>query len=93
VKSIEELKEALKFSPDIIMLDNFAVEEIREGVKITERFEAEQGRRPKLEVSGGVSLDSVREIAETGVDFVSVGSLTHSPKALDFSLLIREVYQ
>lgn len=93
VKSIEELQETLKFSPDIIMLDNFAVEEIREGVKITERFGAEQSRRPKLEVSGGVTLDNVREIAETGVDFVSVGSLTHSPKALDFSLLIREVYQ
>ena len=92
VKNTEELKEALKFSPDIIMLDNFDVEEIREGVKIARRFEAQEGRAPKLELSGGVNLKNVREIAETGVDFISVGALTHSPKTLDFSLLIREVY-
>lgn len=93
VKNTEELKEALKFSPDIIMLDNFDVEEIREGVEIARRFEAQEGRAPKLEVSGGVNLKNVREIAETGVDFISVGALTHSPKTLDFSLLIREVYE
>ena len=93
VKNTEELKEALKFSPDIIMLDNFSVEEIREGVEIARRFEAQEGRAPKLEVSGGVNLKNVREIAETGVDFISVGALTHSPKTLDFSLLIREVYE
>ncbi len=93
VKNTEELKEALKFSPDIIMLDNFGVEEIREGVEIARRFEAQEGRAPKLEVSGGVNLKNVREIAETGVDFISVGALTHSPKTLDFSLLIREVYE
>jgi nicotinate-nucleotide pyrophosphorylase (carboxylating) len=93
VKNTEELKEALKFSPDIIMLDNFDVEEIREGVEIARRFEAQEGRAPKLEVSGGVGLENVREIAETGVDFISVGALTHSPKTLDFSLLIREVYE
>lgn len=93
VKNTEELKEALKFSPDIIMLDNFEVEEIKEGVEIARRFEAQEGRAPKLEVSGGVNLKNVREIAETGVDFISVGALTHSPKTLDFSLLIREVYE
>lgn len=93
VKNTEELKEALKFSPDIIMLDNFDVEEIKEGVEIVKRSEVEKGEAPKLEVSGGVNLKNVREIAETGVDFISVGALTHSPKTLDFSLLIREVYE
>lgn len=93
VKNTEELKEALKFSPDIIMLDNFEVEEIKEGVEIVKRSEVEKGEAPKLEVSGGVNLKNVREIAETGVDFISVGALTHSPKTLDFSLLIREVYE
>jgi len=93
VKNLKELKEALKFSPDIIMLDNFAVEEIREGVDIVKRFEPEKGQAPKLEISGGVNLENVREIAETGVDFISVGALTHSPKALDFSLMLRKVYQ
>ncbi len=93
VKNTEELKEALKFSPDIIMLDNFDVEEIKEGVEIVKRSEVEKGEAPKLEVSGGVNLKNVREIAETGVDFISVGALTHSSKTLDFSLLIREVYE
>ena len=93
VKNTEELKEALKFSPDIIMLDNFDVEEIKRGVEMVETLEAEEGKAPKLEVSGGVDLENVREIAETGVDFISVGALTHSPKTLDFSLLIREVYE
>ena len=93
VKNTGELKEALKFSPDIIMLDNFDVEEIKKGAEIVERLETEAGKAPKLEVSGGVGLENVREIAEAGVDFISVGALTHSPKALDFSLLVRKVHQ
>jgi len=93
VKNTEELKEALKFSPDIIMLDNFDVEEIKKGVEMVERLETDEGKAPKLEVSGGVGLENVREIAEAGVDFISVGALTHSPKALDFSLLVQKVYQ
>jgi nicotinate-nucleotide pyrophosphorylase (carboxylating) len=93
VKNIPELREALKFSPDIIMLDNFEVEKIKEGVGIVRKSKAETGKAPKLEVSGSVNLENAREIAETGIDFISVGALTHSPKALDFSLLIREVYE
>jgi nicotinate-nucleotide pyrophosphorylase (carboxylating) len=93
VKNIHELREALKFSPDIIMLDNFELEKIKEAVRIVKRSKAEAGKVPKLEVSGGVNLENAREIAETVVDFISVGALTHSPKALDFSLLIREVYE
>ncbi|MBI2428806.1 MAG: carboxylating nicotinate-nucleotide diphosphorylase [Ignavibacteriales bacterium] len=64
---------------DRIMLDNYSLEDMREAVKIIAgKFE--------IEASGGVNLQTVRQIAETGVDFISVGALTHSPKALDISL-------
>jgi len=64
---------------DVILLDNMTPDQLREAVSL---------RRPglKFEASGGVSLATVREIAETGVDFISVGQLTHSARAVDFSL-------
>ncbi len=65
---------------DIILLDNMSNEQLREAVAI-------RGRRPiLLEASGGVNLDTVRGIAETGVDYISVGALTHSARAVDFSM-------
>ena len=78
--SLEQVKEALEIGGiDRIMLDNYSIEQMREAVKlIGERFETE--------ASGGVDLHTVRPVAETGVDFISVGALTHSPKALDISL-------
>lgn len=81
VKSLEELEEALAIQPplDRIMLDNMDLETMRRAVEMT------AGRVP-LEASGGVSLERVRAIAETGVDYISVGALTHSVKALDISL-------
>jgi nicotinate-nucleotide pyrophosphorylase (carboxylating) len=79
VTSLDLLKEALSLSVDRIMLDNMDFAAIREAVKIT------AGRVP-LEVSGGVTLENVRSIAECGVDFISVGALTHSAPALDISL-------
>lgn len=82
VKNIEELNEALEAKADIIMLDNMSVEEMRKSVEIAKG-------RAVIEASGGVALDTVREIASTGVDVVSVGALTHSYKALDISLLIK----
>ena len=63
------------------MLDNMSVDEIREAVKLN-------NRRKELEVSGGVNLDNIREIAETGVDYISIGAITHSAPAADFSLEI-----
>jgi len=63
------------------MLDNMTLQEMREAMKIT------AGRVP-LEASGGVNLETVREIAEAGVDYISVGALTHSVQALDISLEI-----
>ena len=81
-RNAEEVKGALKLGGiHRIMLDNFSVREMKQAV------EAINGR-VEIEASGNVSLENVRAIAETGVDFISVGALTHSPKALDISLKI-----
>ncbi|MCP4165626.1 MAG: carboxylating nicotinate-nucleotide diphosphorylase [Chloroflexi bacterium] len=79
VTNLDELKEALKLSVDRIMLDNMDTETMRQAVALT------AGRTP-LEASGNVSLQTVAAIAATGVDYISVGSLTHSVIALDISL-------
>jgi len=81
VKNLQELDEALWAGADVIMLDNMPVEKMKEAVLFVD------GRVP-LEASGNVSLANVRLIAETGVDFISVGSLTHSVAAADISLNI-----
>ena len=72
--------------PDRVLLDNMPPEELAEAVRLTRSLSP---RPPLLEASGGVTLDSVREIAETGVDLISVGALTHSAPAIDLSLLVR----
>lgn len=81
VKNLVELQEALALKPDRILLDNMSLDEMREAVKQT-------GGRIPLEASGGVNLESVAAIAGTGVDYISVGALTHSVIALDISLEI-----
>lgn len=81
IKNISEFKEALALDVDWIMLDNMKADEIRKCVSLN------KGKK-KLEVSGNVSIDTVGKLAETGVDFISSGSLTHSVKALDLSLLV-----
>lgn len=83
VKNFSELKEALTLKPDWIMLDNMDLRQIKKAVKIV------AGKIP-LEVSGGVNLQTVSAIAQTGVDYISVGALTHSAKALDISLEIKD---
>ena len=83
-KNLDEVKEALQFPIQRIMLDNMNVEEIGKAVKVI-------AGRCEVEASGGVSLETVRSIAETGVDFISVGALTHSAPALDLSLLVENV--
>ena len=82
-RTIDEVTEALKH-PGIhrIMLDNFSVEEMREAVRRIHHA-------VEVEASGTISLANVRAIAETGVDYISVGALTHSPKALDISLRLK----
>ena len=79
VDSLLQLQEALAHDPDVIMLDNFTLEDLSEAVAIV-------GGRVILEASGGITLDNVRAIAETGVHVISVGALTHSAKALDIGL-------
>ncbi len=81
VESLEEVREAIKYGPDIILLDNMDVDEIKEAVGIAKG-------KAILEVSGGVTLERVREIAETGVDLISIGSITHSARAVDISMEI-----
>jgi len=80
-KNLKEVEEAIKTKADIIMLDNFDIDEMKKAVKII-------NGTSKIEASGGVNLETVKSIAETGVDFISVGALTHSVKALDISLEI-----
>ena len=83
VKNLLELKEAIESGVDRVMLDNFSIDSIKDAVKLI-------NGKTEIEVSGGINLDSVREIAETGVDYISIGALTHSAKALDISLEIIE---
>lgn len=80
VKNLKEFKQALKLKPVIIMLDNMDVKQVREAVKIR------NGLRPKIEVSGNVTLNTVKKYASCGVDFISVGSLTKDIDSLDISL-------
>ena len=83
VGTLEELKEALETGVEIIMLDNMSCELMAEAVKITDG-------RAKLEASGNVSEQTVRAIAQTGVDIISVGAITHSVKAFDISMKIEK---
>ena len=76
-----EVRDALAAGAPRILLDNMTNETLREAVELV-------GGRAELEASGGVSLETVRAIAETGVDFISVGALTHSAPALDVSLIL-----
>lgn len=86
VETLSELDEVLVLGADRVMLDNMSLDEMCEAVEKVRKL---KGKRPELEASGNVSLDSVRAIAETGVDLISVGALTHSVKALDISMLFR----
>ena len=86
VRNFDEIREALATNiPDRIMLDNFTPEKTREAVVMIREWEKTAGRHMEIESSGGITLDTIRSYAETGVDFVSVGALTHSYKSLDMS--------
>jgi len=82
VESMDELEQAFAAKPDVIMLDDFTHADMRKAVSLNR----ERGRVAKLEASGSVSLATVREIAETGVDYISVGSLTKHVRAVDLSM-------
>tara|TARA_B110000881_G_scaffold51697_1_gene43896 strand:- start:510 stop:1415 length:906 start_codon:yes stop_codon:yes gene_type:complete len=80
-QNLDEVQDALDNNVDIIMLDNMSIDCIREAVKVIDG-------RAKVEISGGVNLESLEEISKTGADFVSVGALTHSSPAVDISMNI-----
>jgi len=82
VETLEQLQEALAAKPDRIMLDNFSLDDLRSAVNIT-------AGRVELEASGNIGLDNIRTIAETGVDFISIGALTKHVKAVDLSMRIK----
>jgi len=86
-RTATEVDAALAAGAHRLLLDNMDLEELQASVAARDRIAAER-RRPELEASGGVTLENVRKIAETGVDHISVGALTHSAPALDLSMLL-----
>jgi len=85
-RNLDEVAYALGTGADRLLLDNLDAGTLREAVRLRDAEGGDPG--PALEASGGVTLETVREIASTGVDFVSVGALTHSAPSLDFSMLL-----
>jgi len=84
VETLAQLEEALAAGAKMILLDNMDLDTLRRAVLVN-------NRRASLEISGGVTLDSVRALAETGVDRISIGSLTKDVKAVDFSMRLQEI--
>ena len=82
VRNMDELDEAIKAGADVIMLDNMNCEQMTKAVKFT-------AGRAKLEASGNVTHENIREVAMTGVDIISLGALTHSVKCFDISMKIK----
>lgn len=82
-RNMDEVREALTTDIDRIMLDNMTIDEIKEAVKLI-------NHQVEVEVSGGVNLQNVREIALCGPDYISIGAITHSAPAFDFSLMLNE---
>ncbi|MCF7887976.1 MAG: carboxylating nicotinate-nucleotide diphosphorylase [Candidatus Omnitrophica bacterium] len=85
VETFQEFCEVAKYYPDIIMLDNFSKSNLVKAVS----YRNKHFPKIELEASGGISLKNIKRVASTGVDSISVGSITHSPKALDFSLELK----
>ena len=79
VESLQELKEALEAGADIIMLDELSLDDMREAVRLN-------GGKAKLEASGGINENTLLPIAETGVDYISIGAMTKDVKAVDLSM-------
>jgi nicotinate-nucleotide pyrophosphorylase (carboxylating) len=82
-RNLDEVREALTLEIDRVMLDNMTIEEIKEAIKLV-------NHQTEVEVSGGVNLENVREIALCGPDYISVGAITHSVPAFDYTLLVDE---
>jgi nicotinate-nucleotide pyrophosphorylase (carboxylating) len=84
VETLAQLEEGLAAGATMILLDNMDLATMREAVRIN-------NARAVLEISGGVTMDTVRELAETGVDRISIGTLTKDVKAIDFSMRLKEL--
>jgi nicotinate-nucleotide pyrophosphorylase (carboxylating) len=84
--NVDQVKEAIKAGADVIMLDNMNIEQMAEAVRVV-------AKRAGVEASGGITMKTVREVAATGVDFISVGALTHSAPSLDFNMKIQPAVQ
>ena len=87
-RDLEEVGQALAAGADRLLLDNMGHEQLRAAVALRDATAPRDGGRPSLEASGGVTLENVAGVAASGVEFVSVGALTHSAPALDLSMLI-----
>ncbi len=85
VTSVEEARQAVAAAADELLLDNMPLQEMREVVRLL-ALPRKGEPRPRLEASGGITIENARLVAETGVDFISMGAITHSAKALDLSL-------
>ena len=88
VANLKELKEVLSIKPDMIMLDNMNIANMRRAVQLRNKMSSKSLLPPRLEASGGVNIGNVRKIAATGVDLISIGSLTHTIDSADISLEI-----
>jgi len=87
VDSLDGLREAIDAGADEVLIDNFTLDQMRDAVRIRD----EMGSSARLEASGGLSLDTARAVAQTGVDLIAVGELTHSARVLDLGLDLRAV--
>jgi len=87
VENLGEFKKVIKYKPDIVMLDNFNLSSLKRAVKFRNKYFP----KTNLEASGGINLKNIRNIAKSGIDFISVGAITHSPRSIDFSLEIAHV--
>ena len=83
VDTLAQLKKVLKYAPDVVLLDNMGAEKLAKAVAIVDAFD---GPRPTLEASGGVNLDTVKGLAATGIDVISIGALTHSAPNFDIGM-------
>ncbi len=83
VDNLEQLEKVLTWAPDVVLLDNMDPETLKKAVKIVDKFD---GAKPVLEASGGVNLQTVRDIAETGINIISIGALTHSAPNFDIGM-------
>jgi nicotinate-nucleotide pyrophosphorylase (carboxylating) len=89
VRNLDELEDVLRYEVDRVMLDNFSPTDVRRAIRRLEQIDVPQAR-PKVEVSGGIREDNIERYCLEGVDFISVGALTHSVRSLDISMIVRE---